>query len=290
MQTINFFVIPVKTFKEIKDNMIIEFEEMISQIKTNSDTINILQSFFNSDEKGMTLFDLSKNSEIKLLIKLISCCNIESKSISEINTDDYHNQFISIDNNRLNEIDNKRIISNKKELIANYQESAYHLLDFAELFEWKSKCFPNLLFTEDSFGNNNKAFHCAHKSHHKDLFSQTVQCLLELNNKTEELLSLDIAQRISILKSALPCISCAGKGRDEKQKFEKNIFVLKGKQRYQYTISCTPHFKLIRNDSNYRIYFSWGSDDIKFQTFIVVKVGEHWNDTADSNLSEIKLT
>ena len=53
------------------------------------------------------------------------------------------------------------------------------------------------------------------------------------------------------------------------------------------SISCHPHFKLIRGDSNYRIYFSWGNKEIKESTFIVVKLGNHWNDTVDSIISEI---
>jgi len=43
-----------------------------------------------------------------------------------------------------------------------------------------------------------------------------------------------------------------------------------------YPLTCNPHTKLFRADSDARIYFCWGRSEIDDHNVIIVKVGGHW--------------
>lgn len=286
MQTINFFILPIKSFENL-ESKILKLKEVSDIIEVNSDNISLSSDFMSPDINGKTIFEnMEINSTTMFLFQFLG----KGKSLSDnIDMFDYHNQFITL--NDSDNITNKYLVKNKEDLIVCYQKNAYYLLDFSELFDWKGKCFPELLFTEDSFGKNNKAFSInPSNSVFHEIFKQAVDCLTTLNNKTKELVLMDIRKRIDELQSALPNISCSGKGSNEKSNFRKNVFTIKEDERIDLEISCHPHFKLIRSDSDFRIYFSWENDKIQSQKFIIVKVGSHWNDKIDTNLSEIKIT
>lgn len=248
----------------------------------------VTDDFFEPNAAGESIFNLKRgsNSVTKYLIEFTGKTSERYDTIDQIPVKDYHNQFIEVKGRH--NISDKYIIKTPEDLTTYYQKSAYYLANFSELFDWKKKCFPELLFTEDSFGEKHMAFGNSSPDF-KRLYRQTVCCLSTLNNKSEELIPLDNNQRILRLQAALSDIQCSGKGSNENQKFKKKVFVMKDGQRCKYDISCTPHFKLVRGDTDYRIYFSWGDKKIKENAFIVVKVGEHWKNSTDSGLSEIKL-
>ena len=285
MQKINFYILPIADFSNVEKD-ILQIEEVCTKIIDNSDTISLTDEFFSPDCNGNTIFNkLNSNSTSKFIVQYFS--KFGTNSFDDIDMDDYHNQFIEIDNTH--KIDKKSIVRTVKGLISCYQTNAYCLQDFSELFDWKRKCFPQLLFTEDSFGNKRKAFSInSSNPDFSDLYKQTVKCLSILNNQTKELVLLNTSERILALQAKLPKeISCSGKGRNEKGNFKKKVFV---KDKVPTDINCHPHFKLIRGDSDYRIYFSWENEKIQSQTFIIAKIGSHWNDKDDSALSEIKIT
>ena len=294
MQTINFYILPITDFSNLEKKLA-RISEMCAKISVNSDIILLAPSFYDSDLDGNTLFDKLKNdnSTTKFLINFLGKINLSYKSFDDIDLSDYHNQLIDMGNTPNVNVDH--VIHSTDELIKYYQKSAYCLMDFPELFDWKRKCFPELLFSEDSFGNNNKGFGTnLPKDVFEKLYKQTVDSLLTLNNQTNELIRLDVSNRISTLQASLSNIECSGKGSNEDKEFKKKVYTIKEvngeKMRVECEIICTPHFKLIRRDSNFRIYFSWENDKIQSQKFIIVKVGSHWNDKIDSNLSEIKIT
>jgi hypothetical protein len=286
MQTINFYILPITDFSNL-EKATAHISEICAKISINSDIILLAPGFYDPDLDGNTLFDKIKdnNSTTKYLINFLGKIKLSTKSFNDIDLFDYHNQLIDICNTPNINVDH--VIRSTDELIKYYQKSAYCLLDFPELFAWKRKCFPELLFSEDSFGNNHKGFET-------NLYKQTVDSLLALNNQTNELIRLDINKRINTLQTSLSNIECSGKGRNEDKDFKKKVYTIKEvngeKIRIECEIICTPHFKLIRRDSDFRIYFSWGNDKIQSQKFIIVKVGSHWNNKIDSSLSEIKLT
>lgn len=285
MQTVVFYLLPIKEYRNIDYDSAKELEELISIIDSNSDTFLIPNCFFEPDSDGETIYDKKQNSALKYLSQIIGKCSVVGTEIGSINTEDYHNCFIRMDKLDLGE--EEAAIHNNEELLKYYQDSAYELETFSDLFDWKNRCFPNLLFTEDSFGNNHKAFHNASEPEYADLLSQTLQCLTVLNNDRIEYHAKEISEALPSMQAVLSGISCTGKGGNETQKYKKKVLAVKIDSQTEHTISCHPHFKLIRGDSDYRIYFSWGNEDIKENTFIVVKVGSHWIDSNDSSLSKI---
>ena len=284
MQTVSFYLLPIKSYRDLRSQNICDLVAVIERIKSYSDKLIMPETFFGNDSDGNAYYSVG-NSNMQLLTYLIGKFPTENyiKNLDGITTEDYHHRFISA-NDAVAE-DEKSIIHNKQELLQNYQESAYCLPDFRELFEWKVRCFPDVLFTEDSFGQSHNIFHRETKDVYRRLLKQTIQCLTELNNQTEALHKTTVAEGISRLQAALTDISCSGKGSKEATDFNKNVSVNDA----HYTIACAPHFKLIRGDSDYRIYFSWGKDEIRSNSFIVVKIGSHWNESADSQLARILL-
>ena len=285
MQTVVFYLLPIKEYRNINYDSAKELKELISKIESISDTFLIPYCFFEPDSGGETIYDKEQNSALKLLAQIIGKCSIVDTEIGSINTEDYHNCFIRIDKLDLGE--EEAAIHSKEELLKYYQDSAYELETFSDLFDWKNRCFPNLLFTEDSFGNNHMAFHNASEPDYANLLSQTLQCLTVLNNDRIVYHAKEISEALPSMQAVLSGISCTGKGGNETQKYKKKVLAVKIDSQTEHTIPCHPHFKLIRGDSDYRIYFSWGNEDIKENTFIVVKVGSHWIDSNDSSLSKI---
>lgn len=283
MQKVKFYLIPVQSSESISTEAMKTLKEVILQIKENADEFTILNNFYLISD----IFNKGKlDSDTKFLLQLSK--GDQYNDVDDIDLSDYHNQLVSMEKDNDLNVNDKRLIFDKESLIHNYQDIALNLLNFSELFDWKKKCFPRLLFTEDSFGINKNPFNSS-ILRFNELFNKTVQCLTELNNKIDELITKDISERIVILQASLNNISCSGKGNNETQMFEKKVYVIFQNSRSDYTISCTPHFKLIRNDSNYRIYFSWGNNNIREKSFIITKIGGHWNDSVDSVESEIKI-
>lgn len=285
MQTVVFYLLPIKAYRNIDYDSAKKLEELILKIKSYSDTFLIPNCFFDPDSDGETIYDKEQNSALMLLAQIIGKCSVVDTEIGSINTEDYHNCFIRIDKLDLGE--EEAAIHNNEELLKYYQDSAYELETFSDLFDWKNRCFPNLLFTEDSFGNNHMAFHNDSEPEYADLLSQTLQCLTVLNNNRIVYHAMEISEALPSMQAVLSGISCTGKGGNETQKYKKKVLAVKIDSQTEHTISCHPHFKLIRGDSDYRIYFSWGNKGIKENTFIVVKVGSHWIDSNDSSLSKI---
>lgn len=286
MQKVVFYLLPTDSFSDINPDSLVKLQELKDMIIGNSDTLIIPNSFWSSDD-GKSIFDHLTDSERQYFFQLTRYCGFDEVDVYQIDTEDYHNRLIKIDTS--DDKEPNGIIHNKEELFADYQKSAFCLPSFLELYAWKKKCYPKLLFTKDSFGNHHNAFHSVAKSQYEKLYHQTVQCLTVLNNSSDELKKLSEGDRIRRLQASLPKISCSGKGSGETQSFNKDVFIYKRNSRIEVKISCIPHFKLIRDDSDYRIYFSWGHDKIKEKAIIIVKLGSHWIDAEDSAISKIVI-
>ncbi|MCR4759246.1 MAG: hypothetical protein K5705_03040 [Oscillospiraceae bacterium] len=283
MQEVTFHILPLQD-PEANEQSLTNFAELKSIIQQNGDQLVLSYAFYEC--KAYENAIQNNNSTTKLFFELFLKLRADQTACSaELMQTDFHHRQICVDSTLPDSLSNTApyTIRNKCELIENYQKSAVYLEDFGELFDWTHKCFPILLFTSDSFGSNQKPF--GRDSGNSELIQQTIHCLSILNNHYNELQKNSESERIAYLGPLLsPGITCSGKGNNESIKCNKEI-------RYHdeiFTVSCSPHFKLIRRDSNYRIYFSWGTPKIKDHEFIVVKIGGHWQDNTDSMLSAIK--
>lgn len=285
MQKVTFYTLPIKLFRNLDAETIRDFKELAKRIDQLGDTVMIPDSFFDCDPDGTCLYNAPVNSDIKLLIQFVNRSVKAPISIDAIDTADYHNRFIRIDAPASE--DGAEVIHNKNELTRYYQASASLLPGFPDLFEWRERCYPSLAFTADSFGNNHHAFRGAPQKDISLLMFQTAQCLSELNERTAELHSVSITDGLAILQAALPQISCSGKGNAETQSYSKRVTDTRDDTQTSYPVSCSPHFKLIRGDSDYRIYFSWGHKKIRKHAFIIAKIGSHWDEAVDTAAAEI---
>lgn len=284
MQEVTFHILPLQD-PEANEQSLTNFAELKSIIQQNGDQLVLSYAFYECKAYENALHN--SNSTTKLFFELFLKLRPEQIACSaELMQTDFHHRQICVDSTLPDSLSNTTpyTIHNKCELIKNYQESAMYLEDFGELFDWTHKCFPILLFTSDSFGSNQKPF--GSDSGNSELIQQTICCLSILNNHYNELQKYSESERIAYLGTLLSHgITCSGKGNNEAIKCNKRIRF----HDENFTVSCSPHFKLIRRDSNYRIYFSWGTPKIKDHEFIVVKIGGHWQDKTDSMLANIKI-
>lgn len=288
MPLIDFYLLPIISFDEINAQMIFDFDKTIKAIEKNGDNIYIPDEFYSiCDKNGITFWNTNKGkSEQKLLINLIAKRknkNVPYNYITQQANDKFTIRFVRIGCN-CSELNELYITNDYFSLINVYRHCAKDLSNFSELYEWRSRCYPLLLFTEDAFGSRNQAF-----GNYKLLFEETNHCLSCLNDNWEILKGIsDNNERLQQLSAK--GLNCSGKGNNEKHKFTKNVKLIKEEKIVgNYIISCVPHFKLVRGNSDYRIYFSWGKQEIRNFSFIIVHAGSHWEDKKNSVESEIIL-
>ena len=200
MQTVMFYLLPIKAYCDFDYESAKELKNMLSDIQRNNDVLWIPLSFLNPDRDGNTVYGKNQNSAQKLLVQIIGKCKYADIQIDSIDVNDYHNCFIKLDRSDSEE---QKAIYTGEELLKYYQESAYCLETFPELFDWKKRCFPELLFTEDSFGRDHDAFRETSQPEYSRLLSQSIQCLTVLNNRANAFHAMEIRVALPEMQAAL---------------------------------------------------------------------------------------
>ena len=67
-------------------------------------------------------------------------------------------------------------------------------------------------------------------------------------------------------------IICSGKGSKEETEYNKKIKWMEK----EYILTCNPHTKLYKKNTDQRIYFCWGRKEIDNHKIIIVRIGDHW--------------
>ena len=93
MQTINFFILPIKSFENL-ESKILKLKEVSDIIKVNFDNISLSSDFMSPDSNGKTIFEnMAINSTTMFLFQFLG----KGKSLSDdIDMFDYHNQLITL--------------------------------------------------------------------------------------------------------------------------------------------------------------------------------------------------
>lgn len=149
-----------------------------------------------------------------------------------------------------------------------------NLNDFTynDLYEWSERCFPNLMFTEDSF------IHAEQIGSFQDNKLDIINALETLDELMDEERKQYSEQELLEVLQAKSGVTCSGKGSNESGTFKKKILLKDEKNREFHTeISCIPHFKIEKKHSDKRLHFSWGKEEIRKNAIIVVHVGQHWS-------------
>lgn len=275
MQVINFFIVPIDSFENVRLE-IVKLNDLVSLINKNSDNVLLPKGFYDANSNGETIFDnMNHNSDTSFYINFLGKLKTTDLTIDMIDDLDYHYQLLAI--NQMSENRKHAIVRTKEDLLFCYQQCAYQLKNFSELFDWRHKCFPELLFVEDSFGKNNNAFDIAPTSVIFEIvYRQTVDSLSLLNNSIGEMKPMTIQERIRFLQAELPNITCSGKGRNEDKKYIKKISFFKSGSLVEEKVVCAPHLKFYREDSDYRLFFAFENVNIHPYSYIIIKLGGHW--------------
>lgn len=143
---------------------------------------------------------------------------------------------------------------------------------YNDLYEWSERCFPNLMFTEDSF------IHAEQIGSFQDNKLDIINALETLDELMDEERKQYSEQELLEVLQAKSGVTCSGKGSNESGTFKKKILLKDEKNREFHTeISCIPHFKIEKKHSDKRLHFSWGKEEIRKNAIIVVHVGQHWS-------------
>lgn len=162
--------------------------------------------------------------------------------------------------------------------MASYCEKRQSILrsikDAKQYTEFMRSCFPNSVFAE---GCDEEFLHIKDFGVHKE---EITNCLKVLDQRAVELYEIYRDN----LKEAMDCLTrelctCAPDSKHEKdllftfcyEEEEKGKRVARTKE-----VTCSPHLKLIRDDSNLRIYFYWKDDEIEAGRKVLIgRVGRH---------------
>ena len=134
----------------------------------------------------------------------------------------------------------------------------------------RGSCFTSLVFHKQAFKHANKLGRCSdvveELTRHLMVLNDAGKKLYEYNGKNEKV-------TLDMIKASYH-IECSGKGSKEETAFNKEMEYL-GKK---YVLTCNPHTKLYKRNSDQRIYFCWGRKEIENHNIIIVRIGDHWKE------------
>lgn len=165
--------------------------------------------------------------------------------------------------------------ANLHEYATKRQEFLRAMRDHEEYGQFMRTCFPNSVFADDC---EKELEYIKDFAAHRD---EITDCLALLDEKAISLYheyQTNLAEAQRILQAMLQK-TCAPD--PEHKKFLRFEFTyeqeLDGEMRQRKkTIECQPHFKLIRDDSDLRVYFWWQDDDVgDGKKVLIGRVGRH---------------
>ncbi len=235
------------------------FEEIIKQLLPNNnieyiaEEVNLTNLFSNPN------IDKQINKELCILLDRL---NYSSKTERELEKEFYganfYKQYSVLGFPEILHIKFPRLYIKKiEDIIEIKTQYLKQLDDIRLLYDELNNNYNNLLFT----GEHNM------KSFSEDDIPEIVDAIYVLNKegmKTFIEKKRDAGEAIKVLNKYFLC-----SGANDTKQFRKKI-VYKEKE---YTLVCNPHIKFNRQDSDKRLYFSWGNDEIA--KIIVFYIGTH---------------
>lgn len=138
--------------------------------------------------------------------------------------------------------------------------------DYTDYSNRAASCFPDIVF-------HDKAFQKADKLGKFDGVAKELTRHLTALNDVAYLLYTQYGAEETLSRLQSQChIYCSGKGRNEPHDYRIDMVY----QEKTYTLNCQPHTKLFRKNTDQRIYFCWGLDEINKHAIIVVQIGDHF--------------
>lgn len=280
MQKVNFNLLPFSSYRTISSEDVLALDALIHEIKAIGDMISVPTEFYTSKDANLEDFTSviekcyeEHHDELSFLIDLVCQNRTNDVSYKELFEDAQHQNdnrtvytgFVK-DSVEDEFVLNYLTATDENSLRNVYRHIAIYFTEYMNLYSWRNRCFPKLLFTQDAFDNSEKI------GFYQENYPEIRKCLSILNDEGLQLyFDRTEDEAIRVLQSKTG-IHCSGKGANESSTFKKQVVFQKSK----YEISCIPHFKLDAAYSNKRLHFCWGRDEIACHRIIIAHVGEHW--------------
>lgn len=282
MSKLNFYLRPSENYCQIISEEAVNLVKMVEYLQ-KQEKIFVPMEFWEKKDK----FDISatdyllgenQNDITDLLMETISktkVCENSYKELTEfdqkgyavISKKDIEPKYESIS---VFAIDDKE--ENKKIVVNDIiKTKRYYILQtntYEEYEKLAGECFNRLIFHDDAFKNINKLGKI------KDIREELTRHLSALNDVAGRLYQYYEGNEKSVLADLNVewDIICSGKGSKEETKYNKKIKWMEK----EYILTCNPHTKLYKKNTDQRIYFCWGRKEIDNHKIIIVRIGEHW--------------
>lgn len=162
-----------------------------------------------------------------------------------------------------------------QEYAAKRQEFLRKMKDCREYGRFMRTCFPNSVFSD---GCEQELTHIKNFEVHKD---EITDCLSLLDEKAVSLYNehqTNLVEAQNILQSMMQRTCAPDANHRSELRFEfsfeqENDGKMQEKKKW---VECQPHFKLIRDDSDLRVYFQWKDDEVgNGEKVLIGRVGRH---------------
>lgn len=163
--------------------------------------------------------------------------------------------------------------------IQEYARKRQHFLrnmsDCREYGRFMGTCFPNSVFAD---GCEQELIHINHFEQHR---AEITDCLSLLDEKAVSLYhehQSNLIEAQNILQAMLKktCATDPNHKRELYFEFSYEQEIGGSIQEKKKLVECQPHFKLIRDDSDLRVYFQWKDDDVgNGEKVLIGRVGRH---------------
>ena len=281
----NFYLLPLSSYNAINPETVLVIESLIKELVDHGDSFIVPVDFYTTQDKDH--FDFTSiietsytvnHDELSLLVDLVFKSKTSDLTYEELfeivrTQNDVREEYTGFIKDSYEDESpvNRFTTTDEKTLRIVYRNIAASFDEYGHLYDWRERCFPQLLFTKYAFENSEKI------GSYRENFCEIQKCLAVLNDEGQKLYQKRTEdETISALQSTSG-VRCSGKGANESSTFKKKVRYRTGKSRFvEFEISCIPHFKLDNAYSDKRLHFSWGRDEIEKHKIIVVHIGEHW--------------
>lgn len=190
-------------------------------------------------------------------------------------------QLLTKTDNHTDDLSDKRIsisfgvfaecVSDKRSYIKARRDFLNSVKNASEYFSFMRTCFPDCVFAEDVLSEMKKI---KNFSLCKKEITQNLEVLndeaLELYKSNEK----DLGKAINELTAKL--LECSLDPKHRKYLVFKFKYEDSEKKERDKLITCEPHLKLIRKDSNLRIYFNWCDEEVGAGNKVLIgRIGSH---------------
>lgn len=284
MWKLDFFLLPSEDYRRIGVDEVRKLDTNLWYLQKN-ENVYIPSEFFDKEDKNhLTIVDYvygeEQNDIIDYLLEITSkqkLCEDTYETLREktelgylaISHDDIPSEMESICIECTEDVEEDKCIkvNDVVKVKRYYIEKVY---SFETYKDRAQVCFPNIVFHEDAFKYVNCLGKCTdvvlELTRHLRILNDAGKKLYEYNGRNEKL-------TLNELK-AVYNIECSGKGSNEETAFNKDIIF----NNMKFQLTCNPHTKLFKKNTDQRIYFCWGRDEIREHSIIVVRIGNHWKE------------